>query len=520
MKIASSYFITIPFMALQFSCEQIKTPEETTKGNTYYLNTNGNDSNKGTLDNPWKTIEKLNSIKLSAGDAVFFQAGQIFEGSILVDSASGTRNNPIVLTSSLGSASTIHSGNEQALVIQHSAYVNVTNLNFAGNGRKEGNHENGVVIMSSSHVSVDSLNIKGFQKAGLLVYSSFNIDVNLVYAHDNGAAGISVSGNTGKEGCKNISVRHCVAENNPGDPTNLTNHSGNGIVVGLCRGVTIEYCAATNNGWDMPRVGNGPVGIWAWEADSVIIQHCIAYRNKTSRGGEDGGGYDLDGGVTNSVIQYCLSYENAGAGFGIFQYSGASPWKNNIIRFNISENDGLASTAHAGVYIWNSSNDENQFADCLLYNNVIYNAPGAAIRFSGESKRKGFRYYNNIFIARDELTKGLSVNDTFIGNDWWSLTGGFNMNGIRNFDTWIRQTGQEKLDGKVYGANTDPGFENSNTVMVTAPLELTSFTKYRLPPNSMLRTKGVDLKTTLGIETGDKDFNQNSPPVMGAGASF
>jgi len=513
--------IAIPFMALPLSCERDKPADHTSNGNTYYLKTDGNDSNKGTRDSPWKSIEKLNSIALHAGDSVLFQGGQVFEGSLVIDSAeTGTMNNPIVLTSSLGTAATIHSGNTQALVIDHGAYVNVTNVNFEGNGRKEGNHENGVVIMNSNHVSVDSVDIKGFQKAGLFVYASFNVDVNRVYAHNNGAAGISISGSTGKEGCKSISIRRCVAENNPGDPTNFTNHSGSGIIVGLSRGVTIDYCAATNNGWDMPRTGNGPVGIWAYESDSVIIQHCIAYRNKTSTGAEDGGGFDLDGGVTNSVIQYCLSYENEGAGFGIFQYSGASPWKNNVIRFNISENDGRVSTAHAGIYIWNGSDDEGQFSDCLIYNNTIYNAPGAAILFSGQSKRKGFRYYNNIFIAKDELTKGLSVNDTFLGNDWWSLTGGFNMNGVKSFDTWISQTGQEKLDGKVSGLNRDPDFGNSGMVMITSPLELNSFINYTIPRNSVLRTQGLDLKATFGIETGNKGLNQNSPPVKGIGASF
>src|SRR5436190_17235380 len=133
---------------------------------------------------------------------------------------------------------------------------------------------------------------------------------------------------------------YCRADNNPGDPTNLTNHSGNGIVVGNCRNVLIEYCTATNNGWDMPRIGNGPVGIWPYEADSVIIQHCISYRNKTAPGAADGGGFDLDGGVTNSVIQYCLSYENEGSGYGIFQYWSAGNWKNNTLRYCISINDG------------------------------------------------------------------------------------------------------------------------------------------------------------------------------------
>ena len=67
--------------------------------------------------------------------------------------------------------------------------------------------------------------------------------------------------------------------------------------------VLIEYCTATNNGWDMPRTGNGPVGIWAYESDSVLIQRCIAYRNKTQKGAADGGGYNFDGGMTNSIIR-------------------------------------------------------------------------------------------------------------------------------------------------------------------------------------------------------------------------
>ncbi len=77
----------------------------------------------------------------------------------------------------------------------------------------------------------------------------------------------------------------------------------------------------------MPRIGNGPVGIWAYEADSVIIQHCISYKNKTSKGGEDGGGYDLDGGTTNSVIQYCYPMKTREALFGIFRYAGAGEWR-------------------------------------------------------------------------------------------------------------------------------------------------------------------------------------------------
>jgi hypothetical protein len=228
--------------------------------------------------------------------------------------------------------------------------------------------------------------------------------VDNVYSHDNGYAGILVSGEHGrKDASKNIVIRNCRAENNPGDPAELDNHSGNGVLVGHSTNVMIEYCTATNNGWDMPRIGNGPVGIWAYESDSVIIQHCIAYKNKTSKGAADGGGFDLDGGVTNSIIQYCLSYGNEGSGYGLFQYKGASPWYNNTIRYCISENDGGGSAAHAGIFIWNSSDDSEQLKDCYIYNNTIYNEQGAAISYESQSMNSGFRFYNNIFVSQAEL---------------------------------------------------------------------------------------------------------------------
>ena len=101
----------------------------------------------------------------------------------------------------------------------------------------------------------------------------------------------------------------------------------------------------------MPRQGNGPVGIWAWMSDHVKIQYCISYKNRTSRGGKDGGGFDLDGGVTNSLIQYCLSYENEGAGYGLFQYPGASDWSNNIIRYSVSINDARTTEGAGSFFI-------------------------------------------------------------------------------------------------------------------------------------------------------------------------
>jgi hypothetical protein len=514
-------FFVIAITNINFCANKSSFDQSTVTNKAYYFSKAGNDNSDGSIMRPFKTISKLNQLHLQPGNAVYFHGGDTFEGSILINASEyGMKNLPILIGTYGKRNAVINSGNLTALTVYKTKYIHISNLTLVGSGSKEGNTKDGIAVIESSHITIDSFDISGFQKSGLLVYSSAGITVTHVYAHDNGAAGIGVEGKFGQKDCTDIYIGFCMAENNPGDPSNLTNHSGNGIVVGHCKKVTIEYCVATNNGWDMPRIGNGPVGIWGYEADSLLIQHCVAYRNKTSKGGADGGGFDLDGGVTNSTVQYCLSYENQGAGYCIFQYSGASPWYNNVFRYNISKDDGLVSDGMAGVYIWNSSGDKNRFYDCLFYNNTIYNTKRAAINYSEKSERKNFSFYNNIFITQDTLIKGEKGIDTFLANDWWSVTKKFNIEGIDDLTTWAQKNKQEMMNGKVIGLNIDPGFKNPDNPMPVSPAALKLFDQYDIPGNSLLRTSGLDLHQLFGIETGNLDFNGKPAPPNGIGACF
>lgn len=461
---------------------------------TYYVSSSGNDSNPGTKTAPFKTINKLNSIKLVPGDIICFKSGQVFNGTITVASnILATQALPVIITSYGQGNAIINAANEDALIVKDASYITIKNLSFEGSGRKTGNTKNGVQVLNSHNILVNALDIHGFQKSGLLIYASANVAVKNVFTHDNGSAGITVEGPYGKKEAKDIKITNCRAENNPGDPTNLTNHSGNGIVVGNCKKILIDHCTATNNGWGMPRIGNGPVGIWAYEADSVIIQNCLSYRNKTSKGGADGGGFDLDGGVTNSIIQYCFSYENQGSGYCIFQYWGASSWHDNIIRYNITENDGTVSDSQAGIYIWNSSDDEKQFYNCDVYGNIVYNSKVAAISFSDKSENKGFHFHDNILVGKDNLIKGKDKigECEFTGNDWWSLESGFNIDGIKSLKTWSTQTGKEQKNRQIVGLNIKPDFKKPSEATFTTFSQVINSTNYLLSPKSSLRDKPV-----------------------------
>jgi hypothetical protein len=497
-----------------------KHPETTARA--YYISVSGRDSNAGTRNAPFQSIEKINSVTLMAGDSILFEGGQQFRGNLKPEMRGSGNQQQTILISSFGKGyAALLAGNGPGIDIENMNGVLIRKLILVGSGRKNGNTKTGLIINNSRFITADSLEISGFQKSGVNIDLSGDIVIRHIFSHENGYAGISVGGSgVSKKSNHRIYIGYCRAENNPGDPVNLNNHSGNGIVVSACTNVLIEYCTATNNGWDMPRKGNGPVGIWAFEADSVVIQHCLSYRNKTSAGGADGGGFDLDGGVTHSVVQYCLSYENQGAGYCIFQYLYASAWHDNIFRFNISENDGAVSDAHGGVYIWNSSKDSEEFYNSRFYNNTIYNAKGRAVRYSDLNDRKGFSFYNNIFVARDGLDTKQAAHDNFIANDWWSTSKnlhprvkiGFESTNYEPIASW--ETVKRKL------INLNPEFRGAGKAVITDAEGLKNFSNYKIPGNSSLRKMGIRLEGLYGNEESILDFNGNKPPVSGIGTSF
>ncbi|KAB7729364.1 hypothetical protein F5984_17220 [Rudanella paleaurantiibacter] len=63
---------------------------------TYYLSSTGRDSNNGlTIDSPFQTLDRINSVILKPGDKVLFRRGDIFRGTLRIQQ-SGTAVNPII----------------------------------------------------------------------------------------------------------------------------------------------------------------------------------------------------------------------------------------------------------------------------------------------------------------------------------------------------------------------------------------------------------------------------------------
>ena len=390
----------------------------------YYIDCqSGNDTNRGTLKRPFKTIEKVNSLQLQAGKSILFAGGQSFNGTLKLKGLSGTMKKPIVISSYGNGRAILNGANQNAILADTCSWLQIKNLNLTGNGCKSGNTGSGLELRSTENCKIDSLEASGFLWSGVKAVGGANLQITQVYAHDNGFSGIYVDSDendSSKRNFRNLYIANCVAENNPGCPAVKNNHSGNGILIGGVTKGMIEYCEAMNNGWDMPREGNGPVGIWAYQCDSITIQNCYSHDNKTSEKGKDGGGFDFDGGVTNSVMQNNLSANNEGAGYGLFQYNGASVWKNNTVQNNISYNDGKKN-GHAGFLMWIDPASPQPISDCEIIGNTVVNCFGHAVSFE-PGNYPGFNFSNNIFLLTKNavsFVNGKYSGASFSGNQAW-----------------------------------------------------------------------------------------------------
>lgn len=439
---------------------------------TYYVNSaKGSDSATGLAPGlAWKTISRALKGELIPGDKLLLAGGQTVTETITLPlTINGLPGKPIIISSYGKGRAVLQAGIKDGITLNGNTYISINEINLVGCGRKNGSDGAGVSLISTRNISLENMDISGFRKAGISTGGDENTRILRIYAHDNGFAGITTNGGWGNvPKTRNLYIAYCVTDNNPGDPKILDNHSGNGIVVGGLEDGLIEYCEASNNGWDMPRQGNGPVGIWGFESNRLIIQHCISHDNKSP--GLDGGGFDFDGGVTNSILQYNLSYNNAGCGYLLCQYPGASPWKNNIVRYNVSFNDG-AKNMQSGIGLWMG---EEHIQDCEIYNNTIIN-PLHVITSLGDIP--GFNYRNNIFVAGAEMLSGSFSKSHFVRNLY-------------------RTSGQVTSEDNLTAIIADPGLilPSATDKLPTDPAKLSTMRWFRLKLASPALGAGDSIK--------------------------
>ncbi|MBK5192606.1 MAG: right-handed parallel beta-helix repeat-containing protein [Flavobacteriaceae bacterium] len=496
--------------------------DKTCPNTTYFVSPSGNDTNTGiSPQDAWQSISKINSIDLKPGDAVLFEGNNSYNGNIYLDDKDGNNSANAIKISSYGTGkATINAGSRFGIYAYNTSGIIIDNLIIAGNGMNT-NTNSGIQFYNdlAGNIKLDFIEITnsevyGFKDFGIVIgawnensgFSNVLIENNKV--HDILDMGISSYGkfSSTKTGYahSNITVRNCEVYNIKGYSKN--SHSGNGIVLSDVQNSTIEHCTVYNSGSGNTNCG-GPVGIWYWDADQVTIQFSEAY-NISSGTGCDGGGFDMDGGVTNGIMQYNYSHDNDGSGFLVGQFTGARPMQNITVRYNISQND--AGTNGGSVSLFNGQNSLSM-KDIYVYNNTFYlseqatNTNSATIKYTlWKPVSNNINFYNNILFAENgadliDVPSGYAGN--FAGNLYYTSGifrinyNGNTYNSLENF----RGTGNETFENFPVGYQGKPMLTSKgNGGIIGFDNKLSSLDAYKLKADSPALNAGISFSLDRG----------------------
>jgi len=525
--------------ALAAACFAVATPASATD---YYVSVTGADARDGTSPSTaWRTIQRVNNQRFAAGDRIFFEAGQTFSGNLYFDGGErGTAAAPIVVSSYGPGRATIYAGDGDGILLYQTAGYEITNLYVVGSGSTT-NAGNGIFFDNDlpgdvllPYIRIDRVDSVRFGESGILVGGDVGAsgyrDVRITNAitSDNRMQGIFVYA-AQPNVHENVSITDSQSFRNSG-MAGLAFNSGNGITLSGVDGGTIERCIAHDNGW-LSDASNGPIGIWTFQSNRVVIQHNESYANKTG-GTKDGGGFSLDNSTANAVLQYNYSHDNAGAGLLLAHKPDDLTHTGNVVRYNISQNDARRNN-YASFHVW------GRIRNAEVYNNTIYvkssstGSPRAVYIKNLSIETHDVQHLhirNNLFVTTStaRLVEVVAtqldgaVDLRFENNAYFSsgalaryVWGATTYNSL---GAWRTATGQEQLGGAPVGFEGDPMVEGLGSAgTIGDPAALNRIEAYRLRGGSPLIDKGLDLGSRFGVDAGPHDYYDVATP---RGAAF
>ncbi len=525
--------------------------------NYYISSSTGNDvTGDGSKSKPYKSFTKFdtsNTIGLVGGDSVLLKGGDTFTSTLMIYNASGNANADIVV-SSYDNVVGAETNNAVIKITSlsgygiatYSSFLTIRDLIISGpwdQYNTSGSSGAGIVLGPISKnlgsVAVIGCDISGF-KIGIYAYynnvftKNVFTTVNLMYnyVHECGKAGIDISavvpnsdnhiyayGNL-------ICYKNYIYNNLAGECSNASTcgHNGDGAVFGSFAKGCMSHNVVFHNGWLNKSLPAGPAGLWVWDSDSIMIEYNEAYDCGTMPGAGDGDGFDLDGGVSNSTMQYNYSHDNWAAGYLLWNLGGMrTNTRNNTIRYNISENDNIGYPLKQ----WNKDHFggitiASGCTDSKIYNNTISSKFGPCIKTEVGGSSPGFEIYNNILYSQAPANQLLidvqSTGCLFLNNCYYSVNGFLAKIGSTTYSTFGDGTANDfKNSGNETSGNgmlADPKLKMPLSEVNVGDFSLTNFTNYQLQAGSPAKDKGLDLTASpYKWNIGKNDYNGLSIPA-------
>ncbi len=369
----------------------------------------GDDARDGTSPaQAWKTLGRVNSHIFQPGDRLLLKAGSRFTGQLQPQGSGAVvdgKTVPIRIGKyGDGPLPRIDGGGEypDTLLLRNVEFWEISDLEISNRGTNRAPWRTGVCVATDGFGTMRHIHLRNL----------FVHDVNGDLRKEQEGCGIYFASRGGNQShfedllIENCSVvrtdRNGICQRNGTHARSLRvvirgnaleDIGGDGIKLWGSNGGIIE--SNVIHGGRM-RCEDYAAGIWPFDCDDTLIQF-----NEVSgmRGTKDGQGFDSDYFCRRSLFQYNYSHDNEG-GFFLICAPGNSYSEDAVIRYNISQNDGINSARV--FHISGATNTK-------IYNNTIYVGPHQDLPlmifndWDGGSARDTF-FYNNIFYVAGRVT--------------------------------------------------------------------------------------------------------------------
>ncbi|WP_086827022.1 right-handed parallel beta-helix repeat-containing protein [Streptomyces sp. NRRL B-24572] len=346
-------------------------------GSVTYVDCSRAAAGDGSQAAPFNSIGQANGKTYGPGDTLAFAAGTVCTGA-LAPQGSGTAAAPIVLTGyGTGALPVIDGGGApDAVSLTNQDHWRIGNLQItnpaaalarrtglrisATDGTAHSGFDIGDLVIDrvAGQTNKNSPTTEDYvQSAGIVTGASgTGSTLNDVHVHDNRISNTGGGGLKIRVGAMTAKGTGVLIENNI-----VKDVGGDGIIASYAEAPMIQYNNASGVGNGVyPFSGGNFAGVWVLGDHNPTIQKNAVY-GITRMSVADSQAFDCDWGNTGTcTIQYNFSRDNIGGFFLDCDGCGTIGAAQQVIRYNISENDCRMSSVSAGR------------SALHMYNNVLY----------------------------------------------------------------------------------------------------------------------------------------------------
>ncbi len=425
-------------IALVFSsCSQIQYGDKNDNGYSYFFNSvTGNNSNLGTKEKPFKSLDFLKKINLSNGDKILLANGSTFLNTIDLINEDGIEisNYKVDGNSKLP---TINSKAKIASIfIENSSNIKISNVEMTANGggANEFLHKKlktdlraGILYLVTNNKVHDSLTISsliirdifyedpGYERNESEVRTpngtkSYGWGIRIVNLSENGNLENITINNSEFKNISHTAIRFKGVRENQFKNLEIQDNvvlrtGGPGMVFNstrnlFARGNDINYSGSFD---DSRKWGRGS-GLWTWGTSYAVISQ---NKFQNANGPADSAGCHIDFNCNDVIVENNLSRNNAG---GFIEILGNN--YNCSYRNNISINDGHRVKGKNGAfqegktfwlsgYIGRGQERKGPF-NSYIYGNRVYVGKDIIPKIAVDKAARGVLVANNIFYFEND----------------------------------------------------------------------------------------------------------------------